>query len=117
MSSNLLFFNKTGRTKATWFYQIPVSEGRKNYSKTRPMQSEEFTECQTWWGDRQENERAWRLPIAELEANGFNLDLRNPNRPDDLSHRPPRDLIQELLRSEREIIDLLNELKGELGEA
>lgn len=32
--ANLLFFDKTGRTKETWFYEIRPPEGRKKYTKT-----------------------------------------------------------------------------------
>jgi type I restriction enzyme M protein len=109
--SNLLFFEKTGRTKEVWFYQIPPPEGRKKYSKTKPMRFEEFRDCQMWWDKRDENERAWRVPIAEIEASGFNLDLRNPRRPDDLAHRPPGELLEELIETEREILGLLEALK------
>ena len=112
--SNLLFFEKTGRTKEVWFYQIPPPEGRKKYSKTKPMRFEEFRDCQMWWDKRDENERAWRVPIAEIEASGFNLDLRNPRRPDDLAHRPPGELLEELIKTEREILGLLEALKTRL---
>ena len=113
--SNLLFFDKTGRTKAVWFYEIAPPEGRKKYSKTKPMRFEEFAACQAWWDEREENERAWRVPIADLEASGFNLDLRNPNRPDDLAHQPPGELLEELIGTEREMLGMLEELRGEIG--
>jgi type I restriction enzyme M protein len=113
--SNLLFFEKTGRTKETWFYEIPAPEGRKKYSKTKPMRFEEFAECQAWWEKREGNERAWRVPIGDLEANGFNLDLKNPNRPDDLAHRPPQELLAELTKLEQEIMDALGVLQTEVS--
>jgi type I restriction enzyme M protein len=112
--SNLLFFDKTGRTKEVWFYEIPPPEGRKKYAKTKPMHFEEFADCQAWWSERSENERAWRVPISNIEDNGYNLDLRNPNRPDDLAHRPPAELLTELIETEREILTLLEELADEL---
>lgn len=115
--SNLLFFEKTGRTKEVWFYEIPPPEGRKKYSKTKPMRFEEFSACHAWWSSREENERAWRVPIADLEATEFNLDLRNPSQPDDLAHRPPAELLAELITNEREILDLLEELQGEVTAA
>jgi type I restriction enzyme M protein len=113
--SNLLFFEKTGRTKEVWFYELPTPEGRKKYSKTKPLRFEEFADCQAWWDERTENAHAWRVPIAEIESNGFNLDLRNPNGPDDLSHRPPAELLDELLKTEHEILTLLSELRAKLG--
>ncbi len=118
--SNLMFFEKTGRTREVWFYEIPVPEGRKNYSKTKPLRFEEFADCQAWWGGktrtgRGETEYAWRVPMATIETNGYNLDLKNPNRADDLAHRPPEELVAELLKTEHEIIGLLEEIQTELG--
>lgn len=118
--SNLIFFEKTGRTKEVWLYDVPPPEGRKKYSKTKPMRFEEFADCQAWWGGsersgREENEYAWRVPVAELEADNFNLDRKNPNRPDDLAHRPPEELVAELLATEQEIVALLEEIRSELA--
>jgi len=113
--SNLLFFEKTGRTKEVWFYELPTPEGRKKYSKTKPLRFEEFADCQAWWDQRSENESAWRVPIADIESNGFNLDLRNPNRPHDLAHRPPVKLLDELVETEHEILTILNDLRTTLG--
>jgi type I restriction enzyme M protein len=115
--SNLLFFEKTGRTKEVWFYEIPPPEGRKKYSKTKPMRFEEFADCQAWWNARVENERAWRVGLADLQTTEFNLDLRNPNRPGDLAHRPPDELIAELIATEREILGLLEDLEREVAQA
>lgn len=112
--TNLLFFEKTGRTKEVWFYDIPPPEGRKKYSKTNEMRFEEFAGCQAWWRERNETERAWRVPIADIEMRGFDLDFRNPTRPDDLAHRPPRDLLAELISTEREILSLLESTRIEI---
>lgn len=115
IATNLLFFNRTGRTKEVWYYEISPPEGRKNYSKTKPMRFEEFADCQAWWMDRSEDERAWRVPIADIEANDYNLDLRNPNSPDDLSHRPPGELLAELVAVERSILALFEGLQSEIA--
>lgn len=116
--TNLVFFEKTGRTKEVWFYEVPPPEARKNYSKTMPLRFDEFQDCQSWWGDkdrkrRKETDRAWRVPIGDIEANGFNLDLRNPNR-SDLAHRPPQEIVAELIKTEEEILDLLRTVEREL---
>jgi type I restriction enzyme M protein len=118
--TNLLFFDRTGPTREVWFYEQPPPQGRKNYSKTRPLAFEELSECQKWWGGtarkgRVETERAWRIPIADIERDGFNLDRKNPNRPDDLSHLPPEQLVGDLLDNERQIYALLLQIQSELG--
>ena len=113
--SNLLFFDKGTATRHVWFYEVPPPDGRKKYSKTKPMRFEELADCQAWWKKRKENDRAWRVSAADITANGFNLDLRNPNRPDDLTHRPPRELLAELVDTEREILTLLEKLEGAIG--
>lgn len=117
--TNLLFFEKTGRTKEVWFYEIPAPGGRKKYSKTKPMRSEEFDSCARWWGGaqrrgRRENGYAWRVPIGNIEIDNWNLDSKNPHSPQDLSHRPPEELIHELISTEQEILTLLESLESEL---
>jgi type I restriction enzyme M protein len=117
--TNILFFEKTGRTKEVWFYELPPPEGRKGYTKTRPLRFEEFADCEAWWRGRsrrgrEKTERAWRVPIADIETNGYNLDLRNPHSPDDLTHRPPGELLVELSKIEQEVLKLLENLHTEI---
>ena len=47
--TNLLFFDRSGATKQIWYYEQPLPEGRKNYTKTQPLQLEEFKPCLDWW--------------------------------------------------------------------
>jgi type I restriction enzyme M protein len=120
ISTNLMFFEKTGRTKEVWFYEMWPPEGRKKYSKTRPMRFEEFAECQKWWGGssrrgRKETDHSWRLPIGEIEAENFDLDRKNPNGPEDLAHKPPEELVADLLATEEEITALLHEIGSQLS--
>lgn len=120
--TNLLFFDRSGPTGTIWYYEQPVAEGIKNYTKTRPMQFEEFGPLIDWWAARQENERAWKVPATEVlkyNANGAlvsaNLDIKNPNRADDLEHLPPEVLVESILEKERKIAALMDEIKALLG--
>jgi type I restriction enzyme M protein len=83
--TNLLFFDRSGPTRDVWYYEQPLPEGRSTYSKTKPLQYEEFADCLAWWGNQEENERAWRVPVADILANGCNLDLKNPKGKQNLS--------------------------------
>ncbi len=118
--SNLLFFDKTGPTDRTWFYEITPPDGRKRYSKTRPMLYEEFADCQAWWGGtsrsgRVENEHAWVAAADSVIESGFNLDLRNPHAGNDLAHRPPAELVAEMIDNEKRVLVLLDELGAIVG--
>lgn len=119
--TNILFFERGGPTEHVWFYEHPLPEGRKNYTKTKPLRYEEFADCEAWWGGnrrdgRVENEHAWKVAAADIAADGYNLDLHNPNRPDDLAHRPTAELLAELIQTEKEILAMLEDLATEMAE-
>jgi type I restriction enzyme M protein len=59
--TNLLFFDRSGPTKEIWYYEQPLPEDRKNYTKTQPMRFEEFAGCLAWWSKREENELACKV--------------------------------------------------------
>jgi type I restriction enzyme M protein len=78
IKTNLLFFEKGHPTEEVWYYEVPVSDGRKQYTKTRPIHAGEFDACRRWWSAREEGEWSWRVSIAEIEEAQFSLDFRNP---------------------------------------
>src|SRR5262245_31713673 len=93
--TNLLFFERSGPTKEIWYYEHPLPEGRKTYTKTQPMRFEEFEACLHWWKHREENDLAWRVRVQDVlrydgEGNltSVNLDVKNPNSKQDLMHLP-----------------------------
>jgi type I restriction enzyme M protein len=116
--SNVLFFEK-GKQGPVWFYEIPAPEGRKNYTKTKPMRYEEFADCAAWWGGRDragrvENERAWCIDADTIRRSGYKLDLQNPHGRDDLEHRSPKELVAALIATERELLRLYEDLQREI---
>jgi type I restriction enzyme M protein len=113
--TNLLFFDRSGPTKAVWYYEHPLPEGRKNYTKTAPIQFEEFAACQAWWTTRDETDRAWKVPAADLVANGFNLDRKNPRAKEDIAHLPPEQLVESILEKEQRIAEIMTNIRSLLA--
>jgi type I restriction enzyme M protein len=105
--TNLLFFDRSGPTREVWYYEQPLPEGRKNYTKTAPIQFEDFAPLVGWWNQREENERAWRVPAAELLAAGCNLDRKNPCAKEDITHLPPAQLAADILQKEQRITEIV----------
>ena len=115
--SNILFFDRSGPTQDIWYYGHPLPTGRKKYTKTQPIQFEEFTPLLDWWPERQENDQAWRIHVSAITGNNYNLDVKNPNAAPDVEHLPPEQLLADILGKERRILALLEELQAELGQA
>lgn len=109
--TNLLFFDRSGPTKTVWYYEQPLPEGRKNYTKTQPIQFEEFSDCIAWWNKRKENDRAWKVPAADILKSGCNLDIKNPRGKVDFEHLPPEQLADDILKKEQRIAEIMGEIK------
>jgi type I restriction enzyme M protein len=116
IETNLLFFEKGGPTKEIWYYELPLPEGRKNYTKTRPLQFEEFESCLKWWNNRVENEFAWKVPVEEVSKNNYNLDIKNPNKKNDFEHLPPEKLLESILEKEKKVIEIIEKIKVEINQ-
>jgi type I restriction enzyme M protein len=113
--TNILFFDRSGPTKEVWYYEQPLPEGRKNYTKTQPMQFDEFKGCIAWWAKREENDHAWRVSAKELLDANCNLDRKNPRARVDFEHLPPDQLADDILKKELRIAELMREIKAALG--
>jgi type I restriction enzyme M protein len=82
IATNILFFDKTGSTKETWFYRMDLPEGYKAFSKTKPLLRSHLSCVDEWWDHRTELEdtetdsfKAKKFSYEEIEASGFDLDL------------------------------------------
>jgi len=113
--TNLLFFDRSGPTKEVWYYEQPLPEGRKNYTKTQPVQFEEFADCLSWWNSREENVHAWRVPVERIIENGYNLDIKNPTGKDDFEHLPPEQLVEDIVLKEQRILEIMGEIRQVLA--
>ena len=124
ITTNILFFNNTGKTESTWIYRLDMPEGYKHFSKTRPMKAEHFAPVVEWWDDRREItedgfDKAKKFTYAQLtEELGYNLDRCGyPHEEEEILD--PMDLIQRY-QEERsslnaEIDRVLAEITEKLG--
>jgi hypothetical protein len=121
--TNLLFFQRNGPTKEIWYYEQPLPEGKKNYTKTQPMRFEEFADCIAWWKDRKENEQAWKVKVEDVlkyDADGkllsANLDIKNPSAKQDFEHLPPEQLVEDIVKKEQRILEIMAEIRQVLAQ-
>jgi type I restriction enzyme M protein len=123
IKTNLLFFTKGQPTEHIWYYEHPYPEGVKSYNKTKPIRFEEFQSEIDWWGNetdsfaaRVETERAWKVPIDDIKARNYNLDIKNQHVGEQTNH-DPNELLQKYAKQQQEIVKLRDQLKAILNEA
>lgn len=114
VATNLLFFEKGKQTKDVWYYQHKLPEGQKSYSKTKPVRSEEFNPLKEWWDNRVESELAWKVSFETIKDRGFDLDIKNPIREEEVVLHSSAEYIEMLSASFEKSKVLLDELKASL---
>jgi type I restriction enzyme M protein len=115
--TNILFFDRGGPARDVWYYEQPLPEGRKNYTKTAPIQYDEFAALIAWWNKRKPGACAWKVPVRELLANGCNLDRKNPGAKESIAHLPPEQLVADILEKEKRIAEIVGNIQKLLGKS
>ena len=114
IKTNLLFFIKGEPTKEIWYFEHPMLEGIKAYSKTKPIRISEFELEKKWWNDRKENEHAWKVSSDEIKERNYNLDIKNPHSPEEYMH-DPEELLSSYKNLLKDIVDAQNSLMDKLA--
>ena len=78
IATNLLFFDKTGPTKETWFYRVDLPNNYKAFSKTKPLMRNHLEKLDQWWDNREEilddsgeTYKAQKVLFRTIEENEF----------------------------------------------
>jgi type I restriction enzyme M protein len=111
VATNLLFFDKGKPTKDIWYYEHRLPEGQKAYNKTRPIQAKEFEPIKKWWNKRKESDIAWKVNIKTIIDRGYDLDIKNPTKPEEEIEYNSAELMEMLNSSFEKSRLLLNQLK------
>lgn len=112
----LAFLSKGEPTKDIWYYEHPYPDGVKSYNKTKPIRIEEFGSEKAWWADRKETAQAWKVDVETVKANGYNLDIKNPNAIG-ATNGDPDELLVQYSKFMDEASILRDKLKKELAQA
>lgn len=116
IKTNLLFFTKGEPTLETWYFEHPYPDGAKSYNKGKPINIKEFDLEKSWWHNREENQYAWRVPVAEIKNRNYNLDIKNPHAPD-AELADPVQILASLQATEAELRTVQNQIINALEEA
>lgn len=55
------------------------------------------------------------MPVERIIENGYNLDIKNPTGKDDFEHLPPEQLVEDIVRKEQRILEIMGEIRQVLA--
>ena len=131
IATNLLFFDKIGPTKETWFYRMDLPEGYKAFSKTKPVELKHMQSIIDWWHNRVEIKddkvgasstetwKARKYTIDEIVSLKYNLEQCGYPVKEEIILSPEETMnnfIQRREVIEKELDDKLNEIIKLIGD-
>ncbi|GAA1059771.1 type I restriction-modification system subunit M [Agromyces bracchium] len=124
VSTAILFFTKTssGGTDHVWFYDVRA-DGFTLDDKRTPIEANDLPDVLTRWqnrdgeADRRRTAQSFLVPKQEIVENGYDLSINRYKEieHEEVEHRSPEEILDELDALEVEIAEGLKRLRGMLA--
>jgi type I restriction enzyme M protein len=104
----VLFFEKGTKTRKVWFYQL--DPGRK-MGKTNPLNDNDlidFIDRQKTFAD---SPKSWSVDVAAIDQKTFDLSVKNPDGGEEIAHRSPLEIMDEITALDAESADILTKIR------
>jgi type I restriction enzyme M protein len=105
----VLFFEKGAPTRKIWFYQL--NPGR-NLGKTNPLNDADLAEFVKLQKDFADSPKSWSVDAESIDTATFDLSAKNPNGDEEVKHRNPRAIIDEIVALDVESAKVLETIRG-----
>src|ERR1700690_1351510 len=89
----VLFFEKGSATRKIWFYQL--APGR-NLGKTNPLNDDDLAEFVKLQKSKAASPKSWTVDAKTIDQNTFDLSVKNPNGGEEIAHRSPEVIMDEI---------------------
>ena len=104
----VLFFEKGTKTRHVWFYQL---EPGRNMGKTNPLNDADLAEFIALQKTKADSPKSWSLDAAAIDPKTFDLSVKNPNGGEEIAHRSPQDIMDEIAALDAESAEVLGNIK------
>ena len=108
--TNLIFFNKKGKTKKIWYYELTSNQG-KRFTKANPIRDEDLIDCFEKWKKREISNNSWFVDVKEIIKNGYNMTAKNVYKTQQFAYVDPIELIGNIQTINKEIDADMEDLK------
>ncbi|MBI2060088.1 MAG: N-6 DNA methylase [Nitrospirae bacterium] len=108
----VLFFEKGSKTRKVWFYQLDPG---RNLGKTNPLNDDDLAEFVKLQKTLADSPKSWSVDTHALsEVEGFDLSVKNPNGGEEIVHRSPQKIMDEIAALDAESAEVLSKIRGML---
>ena len=104
----VLFFEKGTPTRKVWYYQLDPG---RNMGKTNPLNDAdlaEFVELQKTFAD---SPKSWSVKVGAGDTATFDLAVKNPNGGEEVTHRSPQVIMDEIAALDVESSEVLANIR------
>ena len=105
----VLFFEKGAATRKTWYYQLYPG---RNLGKTNPLNDDDLAEFVKLQKTRADSAKSWMVDAKSIDQTTFDLSVKNPNGGEEVKHRSPREIMEEIAALDAEGAGVLANIKG-----
>jgi type I restriction enzyme M protein len=108
----VLFFEKGAPTRKVWYYQLDPG---RNMGKTNPLNDDDLTEFVKLQKKFADSDKSWTVDVSRLGASPgstFDLSVKNPNGGEEVVHRSPQDIMDEIATLDAESAKVLATIRG-----
>jgi type I restriction enzyme M protein len=105
----VLFFEKGAPTRKVWFYQL--DPGRK-MGKTNPLNDDDLAEFVKLQKTFAESPKSWSVDIKTIDQTTFDLSVKNPDGGEEIVHRSPKKIMDEIAALDVESAEVLENIKA-----
>lgn len=105
----VLFFEKGAPTRKTWYYQLDPG---RSLGKTNPLNDDdlaEFVKLQKTFAD---SPKSWSVDTKTIDQTTFDLSVKNPSGGEEIKHRSPKAIMDEIASLDAESAMVLKKIRG-----
>jgi type I restriction enzyme M protein len=104
----VLFFEKGAPTRKVWFYQLDPG---RNLGKTNPLNDNDLAEFVKLQKTKADSPKSWSINIADIDQTTYDLSVKNPNGGEEVTHRSPAAIMEEIASLDAESKKVLGHIK------
>ena len=105
----VLFFEKGAPTRKVWFYQLDPG---RNMGKTNPLNDADLAEFIDLQKTKADSPKSWSVDVAAIDPKTFDFSVKNPNGGEEIAHRSPAEIMEEISRGDAESAEILERIKA-----